>query len=185
MMFKDGPGGALVVRMIDVLFIMLFGYIQLAEFHDYAETDMPIKGAETTEQIIVEQEPIVFDLTVNDEKSTYRYKLIFRGRKGWRLPEYIGEQATAFDAEADLKRSAVRFNNPDLFREALSYRTNDVGDRRFEVHISAKSKSLVRDVFRLVDECASFDIRAEEVGVGETKVPPRVRFSFKSWEIKR
>ena len=183
-MRDTGLGGALIVRLIDVLFIMLFGYIQMAEFHDYAQTDMPVKGADTDEMIVVEQEPIVFDLTVNEEKSTYRYKLIFRGRKGWRLAEYIGSDASGLDAGADLKRSAVRFNNLALFQEALRYRTEEMGDRQFEIHITAKSKSRVRDVFQLVDECASFNIRAEQVGEGDQAVPPRVRFSLKSWEIQ-
>lgn len=177
-MDSNGPGGPAIVRLIDVLFILLFGYIMIAQFSSNAETDMPTKGASSVQVATVTDPPVVLEVTVNDPEARYRYDLLGTGLRRSRIRNYIGERALRAEAGLKAQIAGVSFNGPLVLKEALEYRKEELGDQRFEVNFVAKPEALVADVFNLVDLCARYGLYAKVQGEGENETPVRVRFSF-------
>ncbi|MCA9786878.1 MAG: hypothetical protein KDC10_04020 [Calditrichaeota bacterium] len=177
-MDSNGPGGSMVVRLIDVLFILLFGYLMIARFDVNAETDMPTLG---DGKVSDNSRILALTLTVFGENDRFLYKLAVKNPDRPDLAGAIGLDPSGFSGEYSLEGLwAVYFNDPQLFDRTLDYRIHTVGDQQFLVKFQPKDRARTTDLFRMVDLCARYEMYAAspQPKLGEEPIPPRIGFDF-------
>jgi hypothetical protein len=178
-MSNDGPGGPMIVRLIDVLFILLFGYLMIARFDVNAETDMPTRGGNSSTD--TEETVGNLEITVNARGKGHLYEMTSSGMTA-RLSASIGARAWGVDPGSTGEINYLEFDQGAVLDEALAHRHSVLKDRKFTVHFVAQPEARTADLFRLVDICARHGLYAQSLDAPEGQVPqaPRVSFAFKA-----
>lgn len=178
-MNESNAGGPMVVRLIDVLFSILFGYLMLANFATNAETEMPSTGGSNS-PVTIKDPPLVLEVTVGDADAEAPFALsATKGGKGMSLAGAVGTTALE-GTNATVGR--MTFRDPRHLDLALLYRTEVVHDPTFEVTFQAEPSANVGAMFHLVDLCAKHGLKARTEE--DSTAVPRVRFAFKDWGSK-
>jgi len=171
-----------IVRLVDVIFIILFGYLALANFDRRAETDMPTKQQEnaTEQNSEDDQEVLQLQLTVYQATDEYRYSLEAPDKQG-SYRHLFGDRALNLEPDRKSSQRFLYFNDLAVLDEVFRFRSVQQQDNDFRLHIVGTSSAFMRDIFRPVDICAEYGILAMNATDGSEDTPPnRLTFKYQS-----